>query len=276
MNMIFEPMDLAAASPATVSRCGMIYMEPATMGWIPIYKSWKHTLPKHLTPEDLEEIEFLFLWTIDPCIEEIRHHGKEISPTQNQNLVKTLMNIYSGLLQDMDNEDARQLDIKVKHNILQQRFIFSLFWSIGGSVVYSFRKNFDIFVKRLLAGDVAVNLPEGLKPKKITNIPEKQIYEFTIIPKKEGDRTVNVDWIPWIDLIKNEDVQMQAKKKPQEILIPTADTVRYKFLLQHNIGLGIPTIFCGPTGTGKSIYIKNLLLSLPRANFMTIEIGFSA
>ena len=35
-TMLFEVNDLAVASPATVSRCGMVYLDSTSLNWEPI------------------------------------------------------------------------------------------------------------------------------------------------------------------------------------------------------------------------------------------------
>lgn len=55
--MIFEVQDLVVASPATVSRCGMVYVEPSQMGWRPLRDSWMQAdLPAALTQDQRSHV----------------------------------------------------------------------------------------------------------------------------------------------------------------------------------------------------------------------------
>ena len=83
MNMIFEPMDLAVASPATVSRCGMVYLQPHEMGWEHLYKSWKNTLPPKFGEDQYKVLDPLINVVIQPTIDYIRKQAKETTPTED-------------------------------------------------------------------------------------------------------------------------------------------------------------------------------------------------
>ena len=60
MTMMFEVQDLAVASPATVSRCGMVYLEPSILGLSPFVHCWLQSLPEAIVPHR-EKLQTLFV-----------------------------------------------------------------------------------------------------------------------------------------------------------------------------------------------------------------------
>ncbi|XP_052264555.1 dynein axonemal heavy chain 3-like isoform X1 [Dreissena polymorpha] len=286
MNLIFEPADLEQASPATVSRCGMIYLEPHQMGWKPLKDSYmQHTLPKGLTEEQLGLVNDLFEWLVDPCLYFIRKNCKTFITTSEMHLVQSLMRLFTCLMDEIiatltagkkeegdEGGPSTGLSAQQVTLYLQGLFLFSLIWSLGATLSGDSRKKFDVFFRNIINGTDEENpKPKSIKITKSNTIPERgTIYDFSFEKKGSGQ------WIDWMDTLDRSTLSLAADAKISDLIIQTNETARQNFFLNTFISHERPMLFVGPTGTGKSAITNSYLLALPKDQYVPNLINFSA
>ncbi|KXS15928.1 hypothetical protein M427DRAFT_111568 [Gonapodya prolifera JEL478] len=266
MSLIFEVRDLSQASPATVSRCGMIYMEPSRIGWRPHFASWVN---HGAFDEDTRaKLSTLFEWLIDPSLQFLRANCTEYVDTQDIHLVTSLCHIFESLHDDFAKQGGKSTDLS-SSKLLHGMFLLSLVWSIGATTNDVGRMKMDSFLRTATLGTNPACPPaQDFKFEAI--LPESGLV-FDYVFELSGGGT----WRSWVDTLPG-DYNIPPKAKYNQILVPTIDTARYSFLLRLLAKHHMQVLFVGPTGTGKTMYIQDTLMSLPRDQFTAFFMAFSA
>jgi dynein heavy chain len=147
MRMLFEVNDLLVASPATVSRCGMVYLTPEELGWRPYVQTWIATFFTDdyvMTPKMKEFLWSTFEATIDPALEFVRQNCKEAIRTTDLQQVTSICNYIEGFI---DVKQGFKGTEEEKLPLLNCLFAWSYAWGIGGSLDQAGKDRFDNIVR---------------------------------------------------------------------------------------------------------------------------------
>ena len=328
MNMVFETMDLAVASPATVSRCGMIFMEPHTCGWRPMVQSWldvhmednpdyafRPARPSKAPKKSAEEaagekdvpdprpftidaemraqLDDLFEWMVDPLLTVVRKRLKEYSPTMDHFLVNSLCKVFQAMMGRLLSTGADGFPVGKASFVgraepttgdVECLFVFALVWSIGGSTDGPGRAIFSDFLRGLASGGADFVRTHDLLPfiklrkwdlgkaegraVKLALPTAGCLHDYVYSPKEPR-------WRLWTDLLPDADIPRGAAYS--SIIVPTVASAQFDYIVRTLVDFRITTCVCGPTGTGKSVYMNRLLFkTLDQDVYKAIGIGFSA
>eukprot|EP01038_Epipyxis_sp_PR26KG_P008094 gene8094-10963_t len=276
MTMFFEAEDLEQASPATVSRVGMIFCETRNITWVPIRNIWLKTLSP-LIKDNQDYLEFLsslFDWIYPVIAYFVTKFCKQPTTMASQELIFSLLRLLKSLL---DFDDGYASDV---NKCIEGCFIFAVTWSVGACVDGEGRKKFDEFFRLMLQGEIVntdefkdflIKNPEytcdTTRKSNIMLPPEGLVYDYIFDTK-------TAKWNNWLE-------GQPVFKIPKEatfnsIVVPTIDTIRNEWLIEKLLRKGYHVICTGDTGTGKSVSIKNKLLKGMPSNFNSMSLNFSA
>jgi len=269
VRLLFEVDNLNEASPATVSRCGMVYFDPSSLPWTAIADSWmnKNEARHPLVTKFLRELMNLYIPGLMQFIVADAKASVQINPNfALMNLLRLLSCFY-----DVDRSpqekttdgDELVMEDPLNHSLyfslfsspgettipymdetqitlaFERCFIFAVVWAFGGILIDESRVLFDRYLKDLCDTNQC-RCPFPVKTS---------VFElYADIPGS--------CWSPWID--ENPDQLLGSNLEIESQLIPTNESASILFINRLLTTHGYHSVIQGPE-SGKSLVMESLL-----------------
>ncbi|GLE04239.1 hypothetical protein PINS_up013150 [Pythium insidiosum] len=292
--MICETFDLQYASPATISRCGMVWVDPKNLGYRPYYERWlkkKYPLGNAekqaaasgasggaavvAPPQERVVLLELFDKYVPRCVDfilegvvskdEIVAKCKQVIPISNIEMCKQLCNALDAFLPGDDGEgtdsggDSALSGASARLDPSSQRGDFEGVFLF--CVVWS--------LGAALLGSSRVRFDEFVRKIASTEcvLPTTSLYQnfYNVETHK---------WQSW-----ETRVAQYAEPSPfnfSHVFVPTTDSVLYTHILSRGMRTERPMLFVGESGTAKTVTIQNYLKDLDQQVISSLMINFSS
>ncbi|TPX70381.1 hypothetical protein SpCBS45565_g01824 [Spizellomyces sp. 'palustris'] len=233
MRLIFEIGDLKYATPATVSRAGILYLNTTDLGWNPFVQSW---LDKREDAAEKSNLSVLFDRYVNTCLEACRSGRFKMASVEEFSMVVTLCNLLEGLLTPQNTPkgcDKEWFEIY---------FVFAAVWAFGGCVFQDQMVDYRVeFSKWWNSEFKTVKFPV-----------QGTVFDYYV-------ETETKRFVPWTDRVPT--YQYDPEMPLSAVLVHTPETTRLRYMLDVLADNGKPVLLVGNAGCGKTVLMQDKLYS---------------
>nr|XP_031825788.1 dynein heavy chain 8, axonemal [Nomia melanderi] len=242
-KLVFEPDNVDNASPATISRMGMVFMSASVLKWSPILEGWFKKRP----PTEATVLRNLF--------NKLYNDAHTFVQTKLPVKMKLLEAIYIrqciDLLEGLLGEDT----LTTYH--IEKIFLFSVMWSLGAVLELEERNALQEF---LVNHESKCNWPRIKE--------DETIFEYLV--------SDNGDWLHWSARVPEFIYPSDEVLPYHSILVPNIDNTRTMFLIDTIAKQRKAVLLIGEQGTAKTVMIKSYMSQYDPEKHLHKSFSFSS
>ncbi|KAF5281562.1 hypothetical protein FQA39_LY05097 [Lamprigera yunnana] len=247
-KLVFEPDNVDNASPATVSRMGMVFMSASVLPWTPILEGWL----KKRESREAETFRIFFYKNYNDLHTFMQTKLNPKMTIREALYIRQCCDLLEGLLAIQD--DAPRI-ISDKH--LERFYLFAVMWSLGAVLELDDRAKLEEYAVK---NTVKMDWPK-------CTVGES-IFEYVV-----GD---NGKWQHWKDRIEFFFYPDDRVLDYTSILVPNIDNTRTAFLIDVIAKQRKSVLLIGEPGTAKTVMIKGYLSTFDPEDKLSKSFNFSS